>query len=196
MPVCGLMQIVGCGELDCHSAFVQVLYKGPAGHDAHDSFTLMMDNGTKLEVPCHALQPRSKVLLRTHPHVQLFLHCSDNVVLCVIHAKRAHLLGLALLPIQHDTHGFCLSSSLMVSSSVSTSYIFSLLFAVQHLVGPRKLAAGLILHNSISGSHHSRISRKQQLELSRLCFAVESEGGLGSRICTSRCSRAAFTAAH
>jgi len=44
-----------------NAANLQVLYKGPSGHDAHDSFTLMMDNGAKVEVPCHALQPRSKV---------------------------------------------------------------------------------------------------------------------------------------
>ena len=48
-------------------AQIQVLYKGPPGHDAHDSFTLMMDNGAKVEVPCHALQPRSKVHTKTGP---------------------------------------------------------------------------------------------------------------------------------
>ena len=41
----------------------QVFYKGPAGQDVHDALVLMMDNGTRVEVPCHALRPRSKVCL-------------------------------------------------------------------------------------------------------------------------------------
>ena len=42
-------------------AFLQVVFKGSPGQDAYDSFVLMMDNGAKVEVPCHALQPRSQV---------------------------------------------------------------------------------------------------------------------------------------
>ena len=45
-----------------HLAFLQVVFKGSPGQDAHDFLVLMMDNGAKVEVPCHALQPRSKVI--------------------------------------------------------------------------------------------------------------------------------------
>lgn len=59
---------------------LQVVYKGPPGHDAHDSFMLMMDNGTKVEVPCHALQPRSKVHVQQTSASWEAIECSPSVV--------------------------------------------------------------------------------------------------------------------
>lgn len=47
---------------------LQVVYQGPLGQDAHDAFVLLLDNGSKHEVACHALRPRSKV---THTPFQV-----------------------------------------------------------------------------------------------------------------------------
>ncbi|KAL0021413.1 hypothetical protein WJX79_003538 [Trebouxia sp. C0005] len=67
----------------------KVLYKGPSGHDAHDSFTLMMDNGAKVEVPCHALQPRSK--LRVKGDLALGFVALDSVVQRTLHLSNSGL---------------------------------------------------------------------------------------------------------
>ncbi|DBA78771.1 TPA: putative protein fap47 [Trebouxia sp. C0004] len=67
----------------------KVLYKGPSGHDAHDSFTLMMDNGAKVEVPCHALQPRSK--LRVKGDLAVGFVALDSVVQRSLHLSNSGL---------------------------------------------------------------------------------------------------------
>ena len=76
---------------------LQVLYKGPPGHDAHDAFILLMDDGSKFEVPCHALQPRSKV------------HQNALLVEPPAHEVRRLLLCVLVVVICHSTRLLCIA---------------------------------------------------------------------------------------